>query len=105
VLAFSVSQRTREFGIRLAVGAEPRHLVAGVIAEGAVIAAAGILAGAACGFGLARLAGSYFEAVRIPGAVVVGGSAAVLLAAAMLASLLPALRAARVDVMQALRSD
>jgi predicted permease len=105
VLAFSVSQRTREFGIRLAVGAEPRHLVAGVIAEGAVIAAAGIVAGAACGFGLARLAGSYFEAVRIPGAVVVGGSAAVLLAAAMLASLLPALRAARVDVMQALRSD
>jgi predicted permease len=105
VLAFSVSQRTREFGIRLAVGAEPRHLVAGVIAEGAVIAAAGIVAGAACGFGLARLAGSYFEAVRIPGAVVVGGSAAVLLAAALLASLLPALRAARVDVMQALRSD
>ena len=105
VLAFSVSQRTREFGIRLAVGAEPRHLVAGVIAEGAVIAAAGIVAGAACGFALARLAGSYFEAVRIPGAVVVVGSAAVLLAAAMVASLLPALRAARVDVMQALRSD
>ena len=105
VLAFSVSQRTREFGIRLAVGAEPRHLVAGVIAEGAVIAAAGIVAGAACGFALARLAGSYFEAVRIPGAVVVVGSAAVLLAAAMVASLLPALRAARLDVMQALRSD
>jgi predicted permease len=105
VLAFSVSQRTREFGIRLAVGAEPRHLVAGVIAEGAVIAAAGIVAGAACAFALARLAGSYFEAVRIPGAVVVVGSAAVLLAAAMVASLLPALRAARVDVMQALRSD
>ena len=105
VLAFSVSQRTREFGIRLAVGAEPRHLVAGVIAEGAVIAAAGIVAGATCGFALARIAGSYFESVRIPGAVVVVGSAAVLLSAAMVASLLPALRAARVDVMQALRSD
>jgi len=105
VLAFSVSQRTREFGIRLAVGAEPRHLVAGVIAEGAVIAAAGVVAGATCGFALAKIAGSYFEAVRIPGAVVVVGSAAVLLAAAMVASLLPALRAARVDVMQALRSD
>ena len=105
VLAFSVSQRTREFGIRLAVGAEPRQLVAGVIAEGAVIAAAGIVAGATCGFALARIAGSYFESVRIPGAVVVVGSAAVLLSAAMVASLLPALRAARVDVMQALRSD
>ena len=105
VLAFSVSQRTREFGIRLAVGAEPRHLVAGVIAEGAVIAAAGVVAGAACGFALAKIAGSYVEAVRLPGAVVVIGSAAVLLSAAMVASLLPALRAARVDVMQALRSD
>ena len=105
VLAFSVSQRTREFGIRLAVGAAPRHLVAGVIAEGAVIAAVGVAAGAACGFALAKLAGSYFESVRTPGAMVVVGSAAVLLAAAVVASLLPALRAARVDVMQALRSD
>jgi predicted permease len=105
VLAFSVSQRTREFGIRLAVGAQPRHLVTGVMAQGALIAAAGVAAGGVCGFVLARLAGSYFEAVRTPGAIVVLGSAAVLLAAALVASLLPALRAARVDVMQALRSD
>ena len=42
VLAFSVSQRTRQFGIRLAVEAEPRHLIAGVLAEGAVIAAVGV---------------------------------------------------------------
>jgi predicted permease len=105
VLAFSVSQRTREFGIRLAVGAQPRHLVTGVLAEGALIAAAGVVAGAACGFALAQLAGSYFEEVRTPGAMVVLGSAMVLLAAAVVASLLPALRAARVDVMQALRSD
>ena len=105
VLAFSVSQRTREFGIRLAVGAEPRHLIAGVLAEGAVIAAVGVAAGAACGYALAKLAGSYFEAARTPGAMVVAGSAAVLLAAAVVASLLPALRAARVDVVQALRSD
>ena len=104
VLAFSVSQRTREFGIRLAVGAQPRHLVTGVLAEGALIAAAGVVAGAACGFALAQLAGS-FEEVRTPGAMVVLGSAMVLLAAAVVASLLPALRAARVDVMQALRSD
>jgi predicted permease len=104
VLAFSVSQRTREFGIRLAVGAQPRHLVTNVIAQGAVIAAVGVAAGAACGFALAKLAGSYFE-VRTPGAMVVVGSAVVLLAAAVVASLLPALRAARVDVIQALRSD
>ena len=70
-----------------------------------MIAGAGVVAGAACGFALARLAGSYFQDVRMPGAVPVVGSAVVLLAAAVVASVLPAARAARVDVMQALRSD
>ena len=105
VLAFSVSGRTREFGIRLAIGSQPRHLVTGVLAEGAVMAVAGVVAGAACGFALARLAGSYFQDARMPGAIPVTGSVIVLLAAAVIASLLPAIRAARVDVMQALRSD
>jgi predicted permease len=105
VLAFSVSGRTREFGIRLAVGSQPRHLVTGVIAEGALMAGAGVLAGAASGFALARLVGSYVQDVRMPGVVPVAGSAIVLLAAAIVASVLPAARAARVDVMQALRSD
>jgi len=105
VLAFSVSGRTREFGIRLAMGALPRHLLTDVIAQGAVMATAGVVVGAACGFALAQLAGSYFEAVRMPGAVVVVGSAVVLLASAVIASVLPAARAARVDVIQALRSD
>ncbi len=105
VLAFSVSGRTREFGIRLAIGSQPRHLLTGVIAEGAVMASVGVAAGAVCGFALARLAGSYFQDVQMPGAVPVTGSAAVLLAAAVVASVVPAARAARVDVMQALRSD
>jgi predicted permease len=105
VLAFSVSGRTREFGIRLALGAQPRQLLTRVIAEGAVVAAAGILAGAACGYALARLAGSYVQDVRLPGAMPVAGAAAVLLAAAIVASVLPAARAARVDVIQALRSE
>ena len=105
VLAFSVSGRTREFGIRLAIGSEPRHLLTGVIAEGAVMAATGVVAGALCGFALARLAGRYFQDVQMPGALPVFGSAVVLLAAAVVASALPAARAARVDVMQALRSE
>jgi putative ABC transport system permease protein len=105
VLAFSVSGRTREFGIRLVVGCQPRHLLTGVIAEGAIMAAVGIVAGAASGFALARLAGSYFTYVRVPGAVPLVASAIVLLAAAVIASVLPAARAARVDVMQAIRSD
>jgi predicted permease len=105
VLAFSVSGRTREFGIRLAVGSQPRHLLTGVIVEGAVMAGAGIVAGAACGYVLARVAGSYLLNVQMPGPIPVVGSAFVLLTAAVVASMLPASRAARVDVMQALRSD
>ena len=105
VLAFSVSGRTREFGIRLAIGSEPAHLVRGVIGEGAVMAASGVVAGAVAGYLLARVAGSYFTDVRMPDAWVVIASAAVLLVAAVVASVLPAARAARVDVMTALRSE
>ena len=105
VLAFSVSARTREFGIRLAVGSQPGRLLAGVIAEGALMAAAGVVAGAVSGFALARLAGGYIPDIRMPSAVPVVASAFVLLAAAGIASALPAARAARVDVIQALRSE
>jgi len=105
VLAFSVSARTREFGIRLAIGSEPRHLLARVLGEGAVIAGAGIAAGAAGGLALAGLAGGYIPDIRIPGALPTVGAAAILVAAAILASLVPAARASRVDVIQALRSE
>src|SRR6201987_1981987 len=56
VLAFSVSARTREFGIRLAVGSAPRNILTRVLSEGAVIAAGGIVAGAMAGFALVRFA-------------------------------------------------
>jgi putative ABC transport system permease protein len=105
VLAFSVSARTREFGIRLALGSPPRRLLAGVIVEGAIMAAAGVVAGAAGGYLLARFAGSYFLDVRMPSAQPVIASAFILLAAAVVASALPAARAARINVMEALRSD
>ncbi len=105
VLAFSVSIRTREFGIRLALGSEPRQLVAGVVTQGAAIAVVGIASGAAGGFALAKLAGSYVHVLRMPGPVVLVASAVLLLSAAVVAALLPALRAARVDVIQALRSE
>jgi putative ABC transport system permease protein len=105
VLAFSVSGRTREFGIRLAVGGEPRQLVMSVMGQGAAIAFAGVVAGAGVGYLLAQLAGSYFQVLRMPGAVPLACSAGVLVAAALLASMMPAARAARVDVIQALRSE
>jgi putative ABC transport system permease protein len=105
VLAFSVSARTREFGIRLALGSQPENLLRGVITEGAIIATVGVLAGAAFGYAVARIAGSYFGDLKMPGVLPVIVSALVLLAAAVIASMLPACRAARVDVIQALRSE
>jgi predicted permease len=105
VLAFSVSARTREFGIRLAIGSQRRHLLTRVIAEGALMAGAGVIAGAAVGFMLARLASRFFGEVKMPGLLPVFIAAFVLMAVAVVASVLPAARAARVDVMQALRSE
>jgi predicted permease len=67
VLAFSVSARTREFGIRLAIGSSPRDVLSGVLGEGAVIAGIGILAGVLGGLALAGLAGGYIPEIRIPG--------------------------------------
>jgi predicted permease len=105
VLAFSVSARRREFGVRLAIGSTPRDLRAGVLGDGARIAAIGIAAGAAGGYALARVAGAFFENVQLPGALPMIGAAAVLIGAAIVASLMPAARASRVDVLQALRSE
>jgi len=105
VLAFSVSGRTREFGIRLAVGSQPRNLLFRVMAEGAAIAIGGLAAGFACGYWLAQLAGSFLGEVKMPGVLPVAGSALVLLLAAVIASVVPAARAARVDVIQALRTE
>jgi predicted permease len=104
VLAFSVSTRTRELGVRLAIGSAPRRLLAGVLSEGALIAAIGIAVGAAGGYALVRVA-SRFADVQLPGAAPVAVAAAVLISAAMIASLVPAARASRVDVLQALRSE
>jgi len=105
VLAFSVSARTREFGVRLAVGSKPRDLLLHVLSQGAVIATIGVVAGVAGGYAFGVVAAGYFDSVRLPGPVPVLGAAAVLIAAAILASLMPAARAARVDVLQALRTD
>jgi predicted permease len=105
VLAFSVSARTREFGVRLAIGSTPRALLVHVLSQGALIVTIGIVAGVAGGYAFGLVAQGYFENVRLPGALPILGAAAVLVGAAILASLMPAARAARVDVLQALRSE
>ena len=105
VLAFSVSGRTREFGIRLAIGSQPREILTGVLGEGMWMTGIGVVAGAAAGFVAARVAGSYIQNVQLPGLWPVLASAVVLLVAAVIGSLLPAARAAGVDVVQALRAE
>jgi putative ABC transport system permease protein len=105
VLAFSVSRRTREFGIRLAIGSQSHHLLESVIKDGALMALAGIAIGAFAGYLLESLASAYLGDLKTPGFLPVLGAGAVLFIAAVLASALPAVRAARTDVMNALRAD
>jgi predicted permease len=105
VLAFSVSWRTREFGIRLALGAQSGRILAGVLVDGLTMAASGVTAGGFLGWGLSRLAGNYVQELQLPGPVPLMGSAAVILSAAVLASVIPAARAARVDTVEALRAE
>ena len=105
VLAFSVSARMREFGVRLAIGSTPSNLLTRILGEGAVIAAAGVVTGVIGGFALLRFAGGFLGNIEVPGALPLAGAALVLIVAAVVASLMPAARASRVDVMQALRSE
>ena len=105
VLAFSVSARTREFGVLLAIGSSPRRLLARVLSEGASIAVIGTVAGAAASVALGRMVASSVVDVPVPGALPIAGAATLLIGAALLASLMPAARASHVDVVQALRSE
>jgi len=105
VLAFTVRARTRELGVRLALGSSPRQLLVRVLMEGAAIVAIGIVAGAAGGYAFAQVAGRVVENVHLPGALPLLGAAAVLVGAGVLASLMPAARAAHVDVLRALRAE
>jgi ABC-type antimicrobial peptide transport system permease subunit len=89
----------------MALGSQPENILRGVVADGVVMAGVGVVAGAVFGLIVARVAGSYFGDLKMPGALPVIVSALVLLGAAVVASMLPAARAARVDVIQALRAE
>ena len=105
VLAFSVSGRTREFGIRMALGAQPKDIMTDVLMQGLTIAGIGVIAGALFGIVFARGIGRYVADVHLPGLLSFIVSGFIILAAAVIASAVPAARAARVNAVEALRSE
>ncbi len=105
VISYSVAQRTSEMGIRLALGAEPRRVVAMVLLDGCTPALIGVAVGAAAAIGLSRLMTSLLFGTSATDGLTYGLVAAILLSVSAMASYLPARRAAKVDPLVALRSD
>ncbi|HVT99050.1 MAG TPA: FtsX-like permease family protein, partial [Acidobacteriaceae bacterium] len=105
VLAFSVSGRTREFGIRMALGAEPRHILTDVLREGLIIASIGVVSGLVVGLAGAKGLAAWIGQIHLPGPLTFIAAAAVILASAVIASAVPAARAARVNAVEALRAE
>jgi predicted permease len=105
VTAFSVAQRTREIGVRVALGAPRRHVLALIVRQGVVLAGVGVMVGSVAAFGATRLIGNLLYGVPPTDVVAFSAAAVTLAAAALAASWIPARRAARVDPIIALRSD
>jgi predicted permease len=104
VIAFSVTQRTQEFGVRVALGAGRLDVVSMVVGEGVRLAISGLAIGAVGALFLGELLSTMLFEVGPTDGVTYGAVSAVLLMVAALACLLPALRAASIDPMQALRT-
>jgi predicted permease len=105
VLAFGVSQRTHEFGVRAALGANRSGLMQVVLREGAFLALFGVGAGIAASFLLAGLISGLLHDVKPTDPTTLGAAALGLTAVAIVASAIPAWRASEIDPVQALRED
>src|SRR5580658_7795681 len=105
VMSFAVAQRTHEIGLRMALGAGQNRVVRLIIREGMTLAGIGLLVGLAGTYFVGRVMHSLFTGVGALDPVAFGGVAALLLMSALLACYVPALRAAKVDPMQALREE
>jgi ABC-type antimicrobial peptide transport system permease subunit len=105
VVAYLVALRTPEFGIRMALGATARGIVSGMMGETLRIAAIGLSAGLTVAFALLRALSAAIETIPAFGLRPFALGAGIVLAATMVAALLPSLRAARIDPSKALRAE
>jgi putative ABC transport system permease protein len=105
VLSFSVSQRTQEMGVRIALGAQRADVLRLVVRQGVTLAMIGVLVGIAGAFGITRVIASLLYNVTPTDPISFGGVAIFLTVIAFLASYLPARRAMTVDPIVALRNE
>jgi ABC-type antimicrobial peptide transport system permease subunit len=105
VLSYTVSLRTREIGVRIALGATPSRVKRGVIANAAAITGVGLLAGSLGAAGLTRFLGSLLYETRPLDLQVFGGMSALLLLVGLVAAYQPARKAASVSPMEAMRGE
>ncbi len=105
VISYVVSQRTREIGVRMALGADRRDVSRMVLRQAMILAAVGVVIGLVAAAGLTRLMSSLLFGVEPTDPVTFGVVAALLIAVALVASYLPALRASRTDPLEALRFE
>ena len=105
VVAYSVTERTHEIGVRVALGAQRRDVIAMVVGQGMTMAAAGTVIGVAAAAGLARLMSSLLFGVSVVDPLTFVAIPALLIGVALAACYVPARRATRVDPLQTLRSE
>jgi ABC-type antimicrobial peptide transport system permease subunit len=105
VMAYGVARRTREIGVRLALGATPGQLTRLIARDALRLALTGVVVGAALALPLARALGALIFGVQIADLATFAGTCALLVAVAMVAAILPARRASRLDPIVALRTE
>jgi putative ABC transport system permease protein len=105
LLSFTVSSRSREIGVRMALGASSRDIIAMVLGRSAVLAVAGVIIGVAVAYGAGRSMQSLLFGVNPADAIAFGSAIVVTMVMTMAGSLLPAWRAVRVDPIAATRLE
>jgi putative ABC transport system permease protein len=105
VIAYGVTRRTREIGIRMALGAQPRNIIALIAREGVLLGVLGIALGAAGAWALRKVVASLLYGVSADDPLAFGGAAVTLLVIAVVATLIPARAALRVDPARTIRVE